>query len=91
MPDSKADAIIYNSNIIVIFSNSGKWAIWADRSYEIMILGINFNDVNTYSNTIFEQWLSIEDIDIIKNWVSYSFENKDEINNFTHKLYLNYK
>ena len=91
LPGSKADAIIYNSNVIAIFPISKKWAIWADRSYGIMVLGYNLDEIDKDSNKLFEQWVSTVDIDIITDQVSYNFENENEIKNFTNTLYLNYK
>lgn len=91
LPDSEADAIINNSNVVSIFSNSKKWAIWADRNYGIMILGFNFDEIEVFNELNFEEWASIEDNNIITNWVSYNFENETEIKNFVDELYLNYK
>ncbi|MBG9692795.1 hypothetical protein ABD91_18660 [Lysinibacillus sphaericus] len=91
LPDSEADAIIYISNVIVIFPISKKWAIWADRSYGIMVLGFNFNERDKYSKNLFEEWVSTVDIDTITDWVSYNFENENEMKNFINTLYFNYK
>lgn len=91
LPDSKADALMYNSNIITIFPTSKKWAIWADRSYGIMVLGYNCDEIDKFSNKLFEQWVSTVYIDIISDWVSYNFENENEIENFTNTLYFNYR
>jgi len=91
LPDSEADAIINNSNVISIFSNSKKWAIWADRNYGIMILGFNYDEVGEFNKLDFKDWTSITDINIITNWISYNFENETEIKNFADELYLNYQ
>ncbi len=37
--DSPADAIVYNSNVIVIFGANARWVIYADRDYEVAIVG----------------------------------------------------
>jgi hypothetical protein len=43
-PGSSADAMIYNSEVIAWVPFSKKWAIWAERGYDICILG--FADKN---------------------------------------------
>ena len=90
LPDSEADAIMYNSRLLAIFPVSQKWAIWADRSYELMVLGVNSDKIDI-SNKLSEEWTSIEDIDAISDMVSFVFENEDRIKEFTNQLYLCYK
>lgn len=36
--ESPADAILYNSEVVVWVPNGGRWAIWGQRDYEICIL-----------------------------------------------------
>lgn len=38
--DSPADAIAYNSEVILIYPPSGRWAIYGDRNLEIGILAV---------------------------------------------------
>jgi hypothetical protein len=38
-PDSPADSMLFNSETIVWFPKSAKWAIWGERKYGICILG----------------------------------------------------
>lgn len=35
---SQADAVLYNSEVVVWVPNGGKWAIWGQRNYEVCIL-----------------------------------------------------
>lgn len=56
-----------------------------------MVLGINFNEIDKYSKNLFEEWVSTVDIDTITDWVSYNFENENEMKNFINALYFNYK
>jgi hypothetical protein len=36
--ENEADAILYNSEVVVWVPNGGRWAIWGERSYEVCIL-----------------------------------------------------
>lgn len=38
-PESPADALLYNSNIIIWNSNGNKWAMWGERDSGIGVLG----------------------------------------------------
>jgi len=40
-PGSPADSIASNSTIVTLIGDSGKWAIWADRDYDIGILAFD--------------------------------------------------
>lgn len=44
-----ADAIYYNSNIVIIYPLSLEWAIWGDRRYGTCILGID--EINCIDNS----------------------------------------
>jgi hypothetical protein len=43
--DSPADAIQYNSNIILLYSDSLNWVIYVDRNYEVGIFGAKKSEV----------------------------------------------
>ena len=38
--DSPADAIGFNSRVVLLFSDSRRWAIYADREFELGIVGV---------------------------------------------------
>lgn len=54
--ESPADAILFNSEVIVWQSSSMKWAIWGERSYGICVLGFNKSEFGDYES---ESWLTM--------------------------------
>lgn len=81
--ESPADAIVFNSEVVVWLSPSMKWAIWGERSYGICILGLS-EEISSYTS---ESCLTIETA--ITDLVTLNFGNKipDEV---TSKLILHY-
>lgn len=54
--DSPADALTYNSEIIIWTSLSRKWAVWMERGYDICILGFTDRDSMIFLNTLIGRW-----------------------------------
>lgn len=73
--DSPADAIVFNSEVVVWLSPTLKWAIWGERRYGICILALS-EEIDSYTS---EFCLSIETA--ITDLVSLNFgsELPDEI------------
>jgi hypothetical protein len=49
--ESPADAILFNSEVVVWLSPSMKWAIWGERSYGICIIGFNY-EINGFTSEL---------------------------------------
>ncbi|MED4784872.1 hypothetical protein [Brevibacillus choshinensis] len=81
--ESPADAIVFNSEVVVWLSPSMKWAIWGERSYGIGILGLS-EELSSYRS---ESCITIDTA--ISDFVSLNFGNKipDEV---ASKLMLHY-
>lgn len=54
--NSPADAILYNSEIIVWIPPSANWAIWAERNHEICILAFASESVQKLASPIAKNW-----------------------------------
>ncbi|MCL6458433.1 MAG: hypothetical protein K6T85_10555 [Gorillibacterium sp.] len=67
--ESPADAILFNSEVVVWLSSSMKWAIWGERSYGICVLG--FTDDNSDYKS--ESWFTMDKA--ITDLVSLNFKN----------------
>lgn len=81
--DSPADAIVFNSEVVVWLSPTLKWAIWGERGYGICILALS-DEIGSYTS---ELCLSIETA--ITDLISLNFGNEipDEVKT---KLMLHY-
>ncbi len=81
--ESPADAIVFNSEVVVWLSPSMKWAIWGERSYGICIVGLS-EEISSYKS---ESCLTIDTA--ISDLVSLNFGNiiPDEV---VSKLLLHY-
>lgn len=81
--ESPADAIVFNSEVVVWLSPSMKWAIWGERSYGICILGLS-EEISSYKS---ESCITIDTA--ISDLVSLNFGSKipDEV---VSKLMLHY-
>lgn len=56
--DSPADAIAYNSTVIALYSDSGKWAIYGDRDYEFGVAAFADRGLHELFTSSFEPgWL----------------------------------
>lgn len=67
--ESPADAILFNSEVVMWLSSSMKWAIWGERSYGICILSFN-EDMSDCEN---ESWFTMERA--IIDLISLNFRN----------------
>ncbi|QJC52575.1 hypothetical protein HGI30_14050 [Paenibacillus albicereus] len=86
--ESPADAILYNSEVVVWLSPSMKWAIWGERSYGICILGFN-NEIGDYKS---DSWFTMDRA--INELVSLNFKKctvPEEISTKLKKFYSNIK
>lgn len=68
--ESPADAILFNSEVVIWLSPSRKWAIWGERSYGICILSFNDDAINDFEN---ELWFTMEQA--IADLISLNFRN----------------
>jgi hypothetical protein len=66
--NSPADAIGFNSRVVLLFSSSGRWAIYVDRDYELGIVGFADKELlklfaSLYgSNNVFDVNQAVEQI-----------------------------
>jgi len=87
----EADAIMYNSFKIALFSPSKKWGILADRDFEISVIAFNDNVFNIDYLQLLESWLPVENDSVIK-WMRYSFRPDFKVpKSFSQKLRKNYQ
>jgi hypothetical protein len=49
--DSPADAIAYNSEVVLVFPASARWAIYGDRNLEIAIVGVMDREIEAAIRT----------------------------------------
>lgn len=68
--ESPADAILFNSEVVIWLSPSRKWAMWGERSYGICILSFNDDAINDFEN---ELWFTMEQA--IADLISLNFRN----------------
>jgi hypothetical protein len=54
--DSSADAMIFNSEVVVWVPLSGKWAVWTERSCDICILGFADKDCVLLDASLIGRW-----------------------------------
>jgi hypothetical protein len=71
-PESPADSLMNNSNLIVWASPSGKWAIRCDRGFEVSVIGFNRESFEMDFLSAFPKWVSIES-SLVGGWMSYTF------------------
>lgn len=86
--ESPADAILYNSRIVVWLSPSMKWAIWAEREYGICIVGFSDKDHLNNLLPLLTSWRSIDET--VLSWIEANFKNEELFQKFIKSLYLNY-
>lgn len=86
--ESPADAILYNSRIVVWLSPSMTWAIWAEREYGICIVGFSDKDHLNNFFPLLTSWRSIDET--VLSWIEANFKNEELFQKFIKSLHLNY-
>lgn len=85
---SPADAILYNSNVIVWTSPSMKWGVWGQRQYGTCIMAFNseieINELMPY----LKSWKSAENA--LDSWIAINFTNQKIPEGFTKMFNKNY-
>lgn len=85
---SPADAILYNSNIVVWTSPSMKWGVWGQRQYGTCIMAFNkdlkIDDLMPY----FKSWKSADKA--LESWVAMNFSNQRIPEEFMKIFCMNY-
>lgn len=80
-PDSPADAVIFNSEIIVWLPPSKKWAIFGNKDRNLCVLGTNKRNFSS------EEWHTL---DYWKDDLSLEFSKKQELDQFIQQMKRNY-
>ncbi len=86
--DSPADAILFNSEVVVWIPLSTMWAIWGERSYGICILAFASDRVRLSVSDITKTWKSAESA--LDSFVSFNFQNQKIPKEFSDSIVLNY-
>lgn len=86
--NSPADALTYNSEIIVWIPLSRKWAIWMERSYDICILGFADKNCVISSNNLAGRWRSPKIA--LDELIAPNFKDQKIPKDFSDALIVNY-
>lgn len=78
---SPADSVIANSEKIVWFPESGKWAVWGERSYGVCVLGAR-------AKLSLDSWHDVEWA--LQNYLPNCFREQVVPSDFARTLRLNY-
>lgn len=84
---SPADALLYNSEIVVWVSPSMKWAIWGERSYGICVLAFANGVEKSNKASLLGAWRNASDA--LKDLIS--FKDGQNPKAFSEFLMLNYQ
>lgn len=82
---SPADAILFNSEVVIWLSPSLKWAIWGERSYGICLLGCD----DEISGPTSDLWFSIETA--ITNRLPLNFNNQNVPDDIARSFLKNFR
>jgi hypothetical protein len=90
--DSPADALNYNSDILVLYSERLKWAIYADRNFELGIIGFKEENLKNMFMSIFGSDFVFDVKDAITEVLSlvYSHQQKGVPQDVINQLTNNY-
>lgn len=86
--ESPADAILYNSNIVVWTSPSMKWGVWGQRNFGICILAFNKDIKKDDFMPFLKSWKSAEKA--LESWVTMNFVGQKIPEKFSKVFCLNY-
>lgn len=86
--DSPADAPLYNSEKVVWFSSSKKWAIWGERSLDICVMGFNESTFLDHLLTPPNNWSYLNKS--VEELISLNFRNMIIPKEFRDELLKNY-
>jgi hypothetical protein len=86
--NSPADAMLFNSEIIVWLPLSAKWAIWGERSYGVCILAFSDDNTRIATTTFTKTWKSVDVA--LNDYIAINFEGKKIPNKIADSLVLNY-
>lgn len=86
--NSPADAILFNSEIVVWLPLSTKWAVWGSRSYGIGVLAFADDAVKASASTITKEWKSAELA--LNKFIAINFKDKKIPKDFFDSFASNY-
>lgn len=86
--DSPADAILYNSDIVVWVSATMKWAVWGERNLGVCVLALKDNSTIKKEHPPIGKWKSVNEALI--NLFPISFYGKQVPIDFSELLRRNY-
>jgi len=85
---SPADAMLFNSEIVVWMPMSKKWAIWGERSYGICILAFADENIRAAATPLIKTWKSTNAA--LSDFVDINFRDKKAFQIFADNLIRNY-
>lgn len=87
-PDSPADAVLYNANIVTWFSDSAKWAIWGQREFGICAAGLKKEIELFGAESPHPNWFTAESA--LRDLIPLFFGDKRVPEDFVSSILLNY-
>jgi hypothetical protein len=89
-PDSPADAMLYNSNVVTWFADSATWAIWGQREFGICVAGFKESKINLYrEESLRSNWFTTESA--LRDLIPMFFRDKRVPESFSLSILLNYR
>ncbi|MBK7706134.1 MAG: hypothetical protein IPJ30_10215 [Acidobacteria bacterium] len=76
--DSPADALVYNSDIVILYSENLKWAIYADRNFELGIIGFKEDSLKNVFISIFGSDFVLNVKEAITEVLSLVYSHQDD-------------
>ena len=85
---SPADAMLFDSEIVVWMPMSKKWALWGERSYGICILAFADENIRAAATPLIKTWKSTNAA--LSDFVDINFRDKKAFQIFADNLIRNY-
>lgn len=81
---SPADALLFNSDVVVWVSPSKRWAVWGERSQGVCVIATS----NTSDQLLMDSWRSVDEA--LKELIPLHYVNQNVPKDFADSLRFNY-